>query len=282
MKENTFGLDSLFLTFEQFTQAVVAYLPTFFSAVAVLASGFIVAWILKAIVLRISAAISMLFSRAAGGESPRLVRLPWPLSVIIANIIFWLTAVFFLAVSSRILGLPGIADWIAAAARYLPNVVAAAAIVLGGTIVASLTRDALMRFGEHQALGGSPRALANLAFFMINLVAVLAALRQMGIDLVLVRSLVLIMAGAAFGGIAFAFGMGASSSLDNIIAGYYVRRLYRQGQRVRLGVVEGEILDLTPTAVVMDTPGGRALVPARKFNQEVSVLLGQEEDDNGQ
>lgn len=270
-------LDPLFLTFEQFAALVLAFLPTLMSAAAVLAAGFLVAWLLKVLVLRIGAAMGKLVARAAGGPGTRHVRLPWPLSVILANIVFWLSVAFFLAVSTRILGLTGVADWIEGAARHLPHATAAAALTLGGYMLAVVARDGVVRMGERYGVTGDPRVLGAMVFYLINLIAVLAALRQLGIDLVLVRSLLLIVASAVCGGIAFAFGMGASASLDNIIAGHYVRRTYRRGQRVRVGSVEGEILELTPTAVVLDSHLGRTLVPARRFNQDVSVLLGQEE-----
>ncbi len=275
-------IDRLLLIFEQLSAAVIAYLPTLALGLGVFAFGFIVAWILKISVLRLGAGVALLYSRAAAGKSAGQVRLPWPLSVILANVAFWLTVIFFVAVTARIVGLPGVADWITGAASYLPDMAAAAAILLGGYIAASIARDFVVGIGNNQALGDGPRVFGSLVFFLLNTVAILAALRQLGIDLALVHSLIVIATAAGFGGIAFAFGMGASSSLDNIIAGYYVRRVYRLGQRVRLGGTEGEILEITPTAVVLDTPGGRALVPARRFNQEVSVLLGMEDDDDGE
>lgn len=275
MESDVSGLDPIFFTFDQLIRSVIDYLPTLGSAAALLVTGVLVAWALKVIVLRMSAALANLVSRARGGKRTRPVRLPWPISVIIANLIYALTVVYFLAVSSRILGLTGVAAWISAAAGYLPIVLLAAVIVLGGYIIASIARDAITSAGYQS------QAFASLIFLSVNTVAVLAALRQLGIDLVLVRSLLLIVTAAAFGGIAFAFGKGASSSLANIIAAHYVRRVYHHGQRVRIGGVEGDILEITPTAVVIDTPNGRAMIPAIKFNEDISVLLGGEDASDG-
>ncbi len=275
MESEVSGLDSIFFTFDQIFRSVVDYLPTLGSAGALLVAGVAVAWVLKIIVLRISDALATLIRRARGGKPTRPVRLPWPISVIVANLIYGLTVLYFLSVSSRILGLEGIADWITAAAAYLPVVLLVSAIVLGGYVLASIARDAIARPGYQS------QALASLAFFAINTIAILAALRQFGIDLLLVRSLILIAAAAAFGGIAFAFGKGASASLANIIAAHYVRRVYRLGQRVRIGPVEGDILEITPTAVVVDTESGRAMIPATKFNEDISVLLGSEGASDG-
>ncbi|MFT4564370.1 MAG: hypothetical protein ACI9BW_004133 [Gammaproteobacteria bacterium] len=263
------GLDPLFSTFDQLIRSTTEFLPTLGFAAALLAAGFATAWVLRAIVLRIGAAVGTLFSRTAGVR--RTVRLPWPLSVVVANVIFWVTVVFFLSASSRILGLAFIADLIATVASFLPIALLAATILLAGYSFASIARNSI------PANDGESKLLGNLLFLVINTIAVLAAFRQLGVDLVLVRSLLLIIAGSALFGLAFAFGKGAAPSLGNIIAAHYLRQVYRQGQRMRVGAIEGEILEITPTAVVIDTHNGRALIPASTFSREVSVLLGGEE-----
>ena len=48
------------------------------------------------------------------------------------------------------------------------------------------------------------------------------------------------------------------------------------GQRVAVGSFEGEILEITRTAVILDAEAGRTLVPARLFNENVSVLVDGE------
>lgn len=59
-------------------------------------------------------------------------------------------------------------------------------------------------------------------------------------------------------------------------AGRYAARLYRIGQPVRIDGIEGTVVQLTPTAVVVDTGEGRAVVPAARFAEVCSVLLPEE------
>ena len=44
---------------------------------------------------------------------------------------------------------------------------------------------------------------------------------------------------------------------------------------MRIGTIEGTIVQTTPTAVFLDTPQGRILVPAKQFSEEVSMLVTQ-------
>jgi small-conductance mechanosensitive channel len=48
----------------------------------------------------------------------------------------------------------------------------------------------------------------------------------------------------------------------------------RVGQTVRLGAVEGEVIAITPTALVLKTADGRAIVPAKAFSEAVATLSG--------
>jgi RNase P/RNase MRP subunit p29 len=42
---------------------------------------------------------------------------------------------------------------------------------------------------------------------------------------------------------------------------------------VRVGGFEGRIVDITPTAVVIATADGQAVVPAKEFSERASLLL---------
>jgi hypothetical protein len=276
MTQTPSWLEPVVATYEQFTAALVGYLPTLISALLVIVFGLFAAWLLKRLVRRVSVAAASLTRRFTGERAVALGRLPWPLSTIIATLVYWLTIVFFLAVTARILGLPGIAAWIQAAAGVVPRILAAAVIVLIGYSLAVMVREAITRLGTDDQTRGH-RAIAQTLFLLINLIAIIVGTDQLGVDLSLLQSIIVILIAAIVGGMAFAFGMGAGNSIDNVIAGYYVRKTYRRGQRVRIGGMDGEILDLTPTAVLIDSPAGRAMVPAKLFQQEVSILLDEGE-----
>ncbi|MDA0990159.1 MAG: mechanosensitive ion channel [Verrucomicrobia bacterium] len=58
-----------------------------------------------------------------------------------------------------------------------------------------------------------------------------------------------------------------------MVAIHQLRKRYQIGDRVRIGDVEGPILDITQTAVVIDDATGKAHVPAHRFADDVSTLL---------
>ena len=61
------------------------------------------------------------------------------------------------------------------------------------------------------------------------------------------------------------------------MASHYVRKVYRPGLRVRVQGLEGEILEMTQVAVMVETAEGEASIPARAFLETVSLIIEEQE-----
>jgi hypothetical protein len=85
--------------------------------------------------------------------------------------------------------------------------------------------------------------------------------------------LLAVVLGAMLGGVALAFGFGARTAVSNIMGSHYLRQVYQVGQTVRLGAIQGEIVAITTTAVVIKAQDGRVVVPAKEFSEAPSTLL---------
>ncbi|MFC6672104.1 mechanosensitive ion channel family protein [Marinobacterium aestuariivivens] len=185
---------------------------------------------------------------------------------------------FFIAAAVESLGLPGLADWINQLIQFLPRLVVSGLILVAGYLLGTLGGDfmrtaALARgLDSAEALGLMTRGLA------VTFAAILG-IGHLGLDVGLLANLVTIAAAAILGGLGLGFGIGARDQVSNILASHQLRKLYRVGQQVRIDGTEGEILEITSTAVVLDTAEGRALVPARLFNDSVSLLKQRADSD---
>ena len=108
------------------------------------------------------------------------------------------------------------------------------------------------------------------------MIAVVTGIDQVGVESRFLIAALTIVIAAVIGGAALAFGLGARTAVSNIIGAHYLRQTYRVGQTVRIGSVEGSIVAMTTTAVILETGGGRVLVPAKEFSEGVSVLVRSE------
>ncbi|MDO9461327.1 MAG: mechanosensitive ion channel, partial [Alphaproteobacteria bacterium] len=87
--------------------------------------------------------------------------------------------------------------------------------------------------------------------------------------------------GALLGGVAIAFSLGSKSFVSNLIGARYLNKDYRVGESIRVGKIEGKIMEITSIAVVLETNEGRVTVPAQIFGEEVSLLLHKEKANAG-
>ena len=109
------------------------------------------------------------------------------------------------------------------------------------------------------------------------LVTGMIVVAQIGIDstvLVLVFGLIL---GGTVGGMALAFGFGARTSVSNLIAVRSVERNYRLGDLIKVGDIEGRILEISSGTVILETESGRTVVPAKLFDESVTQLIEEED-----
>jgi len=255
------------------TQKVSSHLPNILSALALLLIGWLLAellrrWTVKLVRLSLE---RLLRTEAARGALERTgVRRTVP--AVIGAAVFWTVIVFAVAAAVEILGLPAVTNLLGRLAYYIPQVVAAILIVFVGYLAGNLTYGAVSTAAASLNVAYA-NALGRAAQFTILLVAIVIAIDQVGIDSTFLIVTLTIVLATTLGGAALAFGLGCGTAVSNIIACYYLTKAYRIGQKVRIGGLEGRIVEIAPTSVVLQTPDGRVFVPAKKFSEETSVLL---------
>ena len=246
------------------------YLPNMLVAVTLLVIGLIVAWLVKWVIVRLSDGIDRMIH--ATGISALHLRLRWSLGVILGWIVYWLILLFFLAAAVDGLGLPGLADWLQKFIKYLPTLLLAGAFIFGGVLVGNILRDKII--SSAQSIGLRQAEIFGIwVRLTVIFLAVVVGLTQVGLDVRLFEYILTVFIAALAGSLALAFGLGAGPTLSNVISARYVRKTYQVGQRISINDIEGEILELSPTGVVLDTDTGRTFVPAKLFDEEASILL---------
>lgn len=189
------------------------------------------------------------------GLTPMLARIgvSEPASVWLPRIVYVALLMLFAQTAATVLGLTPIADSIRAFFGYLPNVVAAIAVLLGGTAAADFAGRAVRRGAENSGidLAGT---LGGVASALVLFVAGIMALAQLNIDTEMIRVVTI----CAPSGIALAFGLslglGSRDVTRNMIAGFYARKLLRPGDTVTVGEHTGTLVMITPTQTVIQVP----------------------------
>jgi small-conductance mechanosensitive channel len=260
-----------------FLQGLSDLLPSLIGALAILAAGWLAAFVVRVLVIRFGRGLDALLAAVQRRTGHAGLRLRFPISRLAAALAFWLIILFTLIGAARVLGLEGLAGWLRDLTSYVPRLLVAAAVLGIGYLLSGMVRDAAAAMTESGDFRHAPslgRALGALIFVF----ALLLALSQLGFDVTLFTNIVTIAAAAVFGAAALAFGLGAGDSVRNIMAAHYLRKTYRPGQRIRLEEIEGAILELTAVSVIMETAEGAVVIPARRFNEHAAVILDEEDE----
>lgn len=252
---------------------ILEFLPNLVGALALVLIGWVVARLLGMIARRLTTYALRRLGHTGGFETGLESQGRFVSGArLFGALVFWTIFLFFIAAGIEALGLPAVSDLFGAASAYVPRVLLAAAVMLAGILlgeaawrwVAAATARAGIARG--QTLG---RAAQGVVF----VVAAIIAVDQLGVESAALMIALAITAGSVLGATALAFGIGAGTTVSNVLAAHELHRTHEVGESIRLGELEGEIVEISRTSVILKTPQGRAVVPAKRFSEETSVVL---------
>ncbi len=265
-------------TAERAFLAIQTFFPNLLVAVVILLLGWVSAWLVRLIILRFGRGMDRILTALHLGTSDPILHYKWSVSTIVGNLTFWIIIAFSIVNASNELGLVFLANWLQDLLNYLPRLLISGVIFFIGKLISDGLRDFVQGYATARNMQQGV-ILAQMVGWLVLAFALLLALDQLGLDIRLLENIIILSFAAFFGATALAFGLGAADSVRNIMASHYLRRQYQPGLRVKVGDQEGEILELTPVAVLLDTDSGQALIPTRIFMETASVIL-ESEDQN--
>jgi hypothetical protein len=251
----------------------VSYLPKLLGAILLVLAGYLLARIVGAGTagllklvgldrLLANTPIQTLFNRAGSTKTG---------SDVLGLLVFWVIFLLFGVTATDMLGLPTVSATLTDLAHYLPKVGLAVLIIVLGMLAASYIKE-LIGLACTSA-GISQGAIVAQTFYVAAILVVfVTAVNELGIDTTLLNSTIMIGFGGLIAGAALSFGLGARGAVANLIAAHYLRQVFRVGQTIRVGDIQGTIAALTPVAIVVDTPTGRVVVPASHFQESSATI----------
>lgn len=271
MNESASIFQSLISEFQNITSLVLSYLPKVAVSIVVLVIGWLIARLLRLLVVRTVTRLDLLWQRVISKRGLEHLQPRQPPARIVGELVFWLMLLIFVTLATGILGLNVFGVWLKAISTYLPLIIAGLLIVIVGFVVSSLIRDLV---SSTMASSGMSHGdlLGRVAQFIILFIAIIIGVDQIGIDIKFLSIVVGIVLAAMFGSLALAFGLGARTHVSNIIAANQLRQLYQVGDKVRIGDIEGRIVDIMVSRVMIETEAGSVDVPAKIFDEEVTMI----------
>ena len=258
----------------KFVDHVLLFLPNIIGALALLLIGWILARVLRAITWRGARLLDKLSSRLLGRQAERL-RVATT-SRVLGSIVFWLVLLFFATAATEVLGLAPFTDWLSQFVGYLPTLAAGVLIIAAGYAVARIVAD-LVRTTAPGFTPAQRATLARVAQVTIIAGAILVGADQIGVKVTFLVVFVAAITSAIVGGVALSVGLGARDYVANLIGAHYLRDAITSGQVVRIGEVQGRVVDVTATTLIMETAEGRLSMPARVYNEQAITVIASDD-----
>ena len=272
MNESSSILDGLIAGFQGMATQLITYLPRIVIAVLILVLGWFLARLLRKLTIRAIGHLDQLWQRLIFKRELMHLQPRHPPTRVVGELVFWLLMLIFVTLATEILGLDIFGVWLKEIVTYLPLAVAGLLIILVGFVVSSLARD-LVTSAANSAKLSHGELLGRTTQFIILVTAIIIGIDQVGIDIAFLTVIVGIILASMLGSIALAFGLGARTHVSNIIAANQLRNFYRVGDTVRIGDIEGKIIDISLSRVMIETETGSVDVPAKLFDEEITMII---------
>jgi len=252
---------------------ILEYLPSILGAVVLLLVGWGVARLLRYTTEKITEKTLVRLAHTR----PMDTRIKQPQSYsaaprIASRIVFWVTMLFFILAAAEVLELKVISGLLGGVTSYLPRLLAGLLILFIGLWFGEATRAVLTRTSIRAGVEQG-EILGRLGQTLVLLVDFAVAAGQIGIDNTVLVALVATLFGVTLGAIALAFAFGAKTTIANMLGAQSIAQAYQAGDTIRIGDIEGKVLRITRTSLILETRDGQALIPAKRFSEQESVNI---------
>ncbi|GAB5412480.1 MAG: mechanosensitive ion channel [Congregibacter sp.] len=254
--------ESIVLSLQQSAESLlkdsIQYTPSLIAIIAVFIFGWLLARFFRSAAQRLLQALNRILETGELAD-PRLSK---GAIALLSEAVFWLSLFLPLTIAARIASLPIVTKWLDQIVSVLPNLFIGVLIFVAGYLLSLVVRDQV-ETSARAANSTQSTLIGRFTQGTIFLFAAIIGLDQLGIDVTFLVALFAVVLGAVFVGVSIAFGLGSQDYVSNLLGARSLRRHVNKGLILRVGDVEGSLLEVTKTQIALDTAEGKALVPAR-------------------
>ena len=142
----------------------------------------------------------------------------------------------------------GLEEALAGMIGALPRLTISFILVIGALLVAAVLRATVRRI-----VGAIRPAIASaagaLVYYVIVILVGLIAVEQAGLDVAVLRQILLLILAATLAAGALGIGLGMRDLLASVIAGRHVDAMLTVGQQVTIGPIEGQVVKVGHVSV---------------------------------
>ena len=241
-------------SFNQAFHNVIQFAPRVVAMVVVLVVGYIAARLIGRLITLLCEKVGLQRAAEHSGlaQSMQHMGIKRNVSGVVGTIVFWLLMCVFLMAAFNILELPELSAAMGTVVHYIPKLLVATVVVVVGLLIASFLRGVVATSADRVGISYADRLAAG-CYYVLAILTFYTALGQLGMELELLKDLILIAFGSLAVGFGLAFGLGGREVIGGILAGYYVRQRLQAGDHVSIGGMEGIVREVGPVSTIIET-----------------------------
>jgi len=285
MGDNLSGFAEFFRdTLLNYANSMAAAFKTFIGAFVILIIGWIIAKIISKTIKKVLQRIQLgkLMEKSNLQELFGNRDMAETVTNVISKFVYYFILLIFILMATEALGMQAITDQVSALIDFFPKVLVAVIIFIIGFYISSFIRDLITTATKSVGVAGGSIIGSGIFYFLLIIVSV-TAIEQMGIDTDLITSnLSIIIAGIIIGG-AISYGFAAKDIMGDILSTFFAKKSFETGQFVRIGDIQGQIIEINSTNITILSGDTRIVVPTKQFmSQSVSILSDVNNNSNEQ
>jgi len=263
-------MDSLTEMFQNFASAI----PGIVGALLILFIGWLIAKLVSRVVVRLLKYLKFdeLTDRVQLNDLLAKGNIKKKPSGLLGKFFYYMIMLTVITIACENLGWTAVTDQISKLMALLPKLLIATVIFIIGTYFASFVRDIIK--GATSSLSvGTGKLLANVIYYFLMAVITITALGQIGIDTSLITNNMLLILGAVLLAGAVSYGVASKDVMSNMIAGYFSKSNFKNGQTIEVDGIKGQIVDSNNVSVTINNGGERIVIPTSELlNKKVKIF----------
>ena len=244
-----------------------------FIALLIVVAGWLIARLLRH---ALSSVVPWINRQAARLESEGGVLVSPAFSRALQLVVYWGVLLTALLAGLYVLGSSELSRWLDRFFDVVPQILIALGILAAGHLLGLLARGVLAKYSPT----AERQSIPMLAYAVIVGTAAITAIEQLGLDVSFLTHILLVVVTVFLAGLALAFALGAKTLVANLAAQGEILR-YQIGDRLRIEDVEGVVVEMHRTGLVLSTEEGLATVPAHKFAANTVIEKRPEPAEDG-
>lgn len=244
-------------------QEAVAFIPDLIVALLFLLLGWLISSLIKRFIDKglIKLGFNSLLEKLGFDQLTKKMELSISGSYIIASIISTFTFLIFLLAAMDILGLTILSGMIDTFVLFLPKLLAALAVLIAGFVVAQVVYNGVKIASKNTGVDYG-RSVAEVSRGIIIVITLSLTITQLDVDVSLVNTIISVVIASVGLAAAISLGIGTKSMAQEIVAGVYLREMYKTGDSIAIKDIKGTLVSIGSVACkIMAADGDVITVP---------------------